>query len=221
MTALTVALVDNNCFVTDKVHDMLRTRPEDFTVVCLAETVDEMMTGTDGGRGVDVVLLDVFLADGSTPIDNVDRILTAGLRLLVTSSEPHHPDVLALLRARPVSFLSTKDLFHELHDALRRTAHGDTIMKQDTAVRVRAGEPSPPPGLTPREEDVFRLWATLMPVKRVANRLGIREDTARDHITNIREKFRRIGRPIDDDAARHYLAIEYGYIASPRHDRSG
>jgi DNA-binding NarL/FixJ family response regulator len=220
MTALSVAIIDNNCFVTDKVTEML-TGSDEFAMGCVAETVDEMMSALrDGQVTIDVVLLDFFLADASRAIDNVDRILTSGLPLLVVSSEPDHPDVTALLQLRPVSFLSTTELMHELLDAIRRVANGDMVMKQATMTRLRSAAPLPSPNLTPRQLDVFRLWAsTGMPAKQLASRLGISEDVTRDHMTQIREKFRHIGKPVEDAVTRYETAIKYGYIAPPRERR--
>jgi DNA-binding NarL/FixJ family response regulator len=219
MTTRSVAIIDNNCFVTDKVTEML-VGSDEFAMGCVAETVDEMMSAWRQGQAIDVVLLDFFLADASRAIDNVDRILTAGLPLLVVSSEPDHPDVIALLQLRRVSFLSTTELMRELLDAIRRVANGDLVMKQATVTRLHSVTPLSSPNLTPRQLDVFRLWAsTGMPAKQLATRLGISEDVTRDHMAQIRDKFARIGTPVEDPVTRYETAIKYGYIPAPRERR--
>ncbi|MBF9130014.1 response regulator transcription factor [Plantactinospora sp. S1510] len=220
MTAIHVAVVDNNRFVTDTIGEKLALDGANLTAVCLVERVDELIHALGQGVRVDVVLLDFFLSDGTRAIDNVDRILTAGISLLVISSEPRHHDVIALLQARPrVNFLSTSDLIADIPAAIQRTWNGDVVMKQTTLDEVRSTPRTPRPQLTRREEDVFRLWAMAMPPKSIAIRLGIREDTVRDHLPPIRRKFRDIGRPVDDPIERHWIAIEYGYIPSPRPQR--
>jgi DNA-binding NarL/FixJ family response regulator len=210
-----VAIVDNDCLVSCLLAQRLADEPDEFAVACVAETVDELLAAVPAG-GVDVVILDVLLGDRTRLAANADRILAAGLPLLVTSSEPDRAEIHAVIRTRAVSFLSKKDLYADLFGALRRIAAGETVMKRDTMAAAMLGGAPHPPELTPREEDVLRLWATGLPPKAIARRLGIREDGVRGHIRGIREKFGAAGRPVTDPLAVHYAAIDFGFIADPR-----
>ena len=56
---------------------------QDLRLVAATDTVDGLLgLGTDG---IDVVLLDLLLADRSDPADNVRRVAAAGPRVLVVS----------------------------------------------------------------------------------------------------------------------------------------
>jgi two-component system nitrate/nitrite response regulator NarL len=55
----------------------------DMRLIAVADTVELLLRR--GTNGIDVVLLDLLLADRSDPADNVRRIAAAGPRVLVVS----------------------------------------------------------------------------------------------------------------------------------------
>src|SRR5690606_21177797 len=78
--------------------------------------------------------------------------------------------------------------------------------------------------LSAREREVLRLYAAGLPLKMVADRLGVAYSTAKENITRVRVKYVEVGRPAPTKVDLLRRAMEDG-IVSPdgvsRADASG
>ena len=75
--------------------------------------------------------------------------------------------------------------------------------------------------LTDRERDVLRLYAAGLPLKAVADRLGIAYSTAKENITRVRVKYVEVGRPAPTKVDLLRRAMEDGLVVSDRGDGAG
>jgi DNA-binding NarL/FixJ family response regulator len=211
---ITVGIVDDDRLARTVLTDMVRSRSGEFSVAAAVPSVDRLLTETVVEK-LDVVILDVRLGPGNHLADNIEALTTLGTAILAVTSDTARGEIVPALRHRAISILDKDDLDDRLHDALRLTAAGTVVIAPSIQSRLQA-QASPVPDLTPRQQDVFRLFASGLPLKSVARRLGIGYKTAYDHVEEIRRRFRSAGRPIDDDLSWHYAAIELGYIPDPR-----
>ena len=70
------------------------------------------------------------------------------------------------------------------------------------------------------ERDVLRLYAAGLPLKVVADRLGVAYSTAKENITRVRVKYVEVGRPAPTKVDLLRRAMEDGILAEPS-DREG
>ena len=69
--------------------------------------------------------------------------------------------------------------------------------------------------LSARERDVLRLYAAGLPLKVVADRLGVAYSTAKENITRVRVKYVEVGRPAPTKVDLLRRAMEDGILAEP------
>lgn len=73
--------------------------------------------------------------------------------------------------------------------------------------------------LSPREREVLRLYAAGLPLKVVADRLGIAYSTAKENITRIRTKYVDVGRPAPTKIDLLRRAMEDGLVTEDHGER--
>jgi two-component system, NarL family, nitrate/nitrite response regulator NarL len=61
----------------------------------------------------------------------------------------------------------------------------------------------------------LRLYATGMPIKPVARRLGISPETARQYVRSVREKYAEANRTAPTKLDLYHRAVEDGHLPSP------
>lgn len=79
--------------------------------------------------------------------------------------------------------------------AIRTVARGEALDNVEWASAVDGDRAFADAQLSNRERDVLRLYAAGLPLKAVADRLGIAYSTAKENITRVRTKYVEVGRP--------------------------
>lgn len=153
-------------------------------------------------------------------IGALDALRRAGMRVIVVS-DLGSMRLARRLAAHPVdAIVSKRDPEKKLLEAVAAVRDGDPA----PAPVVGAG-PDPyaaAPRLSIQEERVLALYATGMPITLVAQRIGVRPDTARKYLSRVKEKYERSGRPARSKIDLARVAWEDGYgerdprPASPR-----
>ncbi|MGW6934628.1 LuxR C-terminal-related transcriptional regulator [Lentzea sp. NPDC054927] len=210
---ITVAVVDDDSFAVSTLQAMITRHPADLTFVTAVKTVPALLEH-DGPRA-QVVLLDVILADGSTLTSNVTTLMNEGFAVLVISSQPQRKEVPPVIRRLRVNFMSKDDLADRLLESIEATASGKTVISADVISAVLHGS-GDEPKLTSREQEIMALIASGRTAKQVARRLGIREDTVRDHVERVRKKYQATGQNLDNPIKIHYAALDAGYLRDGR-----
>ncbi|MFJ5776071.1 response regulator [Streptomyces sp. NPDC093094] len=210
-----MALVDDDELALGALRELVATGSDELAVVAACPSVDRLIECCQ--KPPDVVILDVMLADRAAGLEaNVARLRAWGARVLAISSQPDRREVTEAIRLMELNFLPKDGIRDLLHSAVRDTAQGNRVISPRMAPALVWGDQnSTDPGLTPRERQIAKHLASGLRPKRVARVLGIREDTVRDHERRIKEKYRAVGRPVDDLLPLHYAALQDEIITDP------
>lgn len=189
-------------------------------VAATMETVDDIeLVATSGsvagllstGATFDVVLLDLRLADGSTPVENVASLLRRGVGVLVHTLTGLPSAARAATRAGAHGILERDVDEATLVDAIRTVARGETVVSSNLA-GVLDSDSGLRAKLSVREIQTLRLYASGMPAKSVARRMGISSGTVATNIKRIKAKYEATGRPAWTRMDLFRRAVEDGII---------
>jgi DNA-binding NarL/FixJ family response regulator len=179
-------------------------------VVGTAATVDALLGGP--GRGAHVVLLDLDLGDGTTVQRNVAAILAAGPAVLVLAASDKPVSVRAAMRAGALGYVLKNEETAQVRAAIKAVAAGEGWISPRLAYIFATDDAPDRPELSPQETRALRLYATGMPMKSVARRMAISEETAKQYVGRVREKYARAGRAAPTKLDLYYRAVEDGHL---------
>ncbi len=162
---------------------------------------------------VDVVVLDLTLGDGTTVTENVGRLVADGSSILVYSVADRPRAVREALVAGAVGVVSKSSPIDDVISAVAAVANGDPLHNVEWASAVEGDRDFADAQLSARERDVLRLYAAGLPLKAVAERLGIAYSTAKENITRVRMKYVDVGRPAPTKLDLFHRAIEDGLVS--------
>jgi DNA-binding NarL/FixJ family response regulator len=184
---------------------------EDLRVVGHGPTVAGLLAA---GGAFDVVVLELRLADGSLPRDNVAALAAVGARVLAFTSGEDPALVRSAAQAGVYGMVRKSEPPEALLAALRRTVRGEVAASTDWAAAIDADRDSAP-RLTAREVEVLALYASGQKADRVARLLGISRDTVLDHVRRIRAKYADADRPAHTKVDLYRRAVEDGVLRRP------
>jgi DNA-binding NarL/FixJ family response regulator len=181
--------------------------------VRVATTVTELI---EAEPDLDVVLLDIRLQDDSTPADNVKRLVNRGWPVLLYTQVSQVPTIAVCLAAGAMGVVAKHEDWSVLADAIRSVIRGEDHLTADWAAALEHLAAERPPALAPREAQGGRLYAAGLPLKSVARRLGVAEDTAKEYLTRAKRKYSDVGRPVSTRTDLYLRAVEDGLLDSER-----
>ncbi|GAA4786292.1 response regulator transcription factor [Microbacterium gilvum] len=167
-----------------------------------------------GAAPVDVVLLDLTLGDGTTVTENVVRLADES-SVIIHSVADRPVAVREALAAGAAGVVSKSSPLEEVLGAVRTVANGEPLNNVEWASAVEGDTEFADANLAAREREVLRLYAAGLPLKAVADRLGVAYSTAKENITRIRVKYTEVGRPAPTKVDLLRRAIEDGIVESP------
>lgn len=177
-----------------------------------AATVHELLTQVDE---LDVVLLDVQLADDSDPAENVATLVERGWPVLLYTQEGR-PGVLArCFRAGALGLVGKYEDPSVLASATVGAADGIPHLTPTWAAALEDDTASPVPDLAPRESQALALYAMGLPLKSVARRMGVSQVTVKEYLVRARRKYAAAGRPAVTKTDLYIRAVEDGHLPSP------
>jgi two-component system uhpT operon response regulator UhpA len=182
-----------------------------FTFVDEAGTVRELVDKL-AGRECDVVVLDLSLGDGSTITDNVKNIQATGAAVLVHSIADRAAGVREALAAGAAGVIPKSAATSTVMAAIRTVARGDVLNNLEWASAIDADVEFAKAQLGRRERDVLNLYASGLPLRMVADQLGIARSTAREYLDRIRVKYVEVGRPAPTKVDLLRRAVEDGIL---------
>ncbi len=184
-----LAVVDNDRMLLDGVGSWLG-RVADLRLVATATTVDELLCGPSAAS---VVLLDLLLGDGSSPGDNVRRLVAAGHRVLVVSVSDRTDDIATVFAAGASGYLTKDNDLAALVTAVRDVDAGGLSCSPELALAC-LNDPRPDrPSLTRRERGVLVGYGCGMHLTAVARRLRLAPDVVASCLDGIAAKYHRAG----------------------------
>jgi DNA-binding NarL/FixJ family response regulator len=209
-----VALIDD--------HESVRlgleaacTRGGGMTVVFSGETVAAYLDWRvfANAAPADVVVLDLTLGDGATVTENVTRLVADGSPVIIHSVADRPEAVREALVSGAAGVVSKASRTGEVVDAIATVARGDSLDNVEWASAIDGDRDFADAQLSARERDVLRLYAAGLPLKAVAERLGIAYSTAKENITRVRVKYVGVGRSASTKIDLLRRAMEDGLVA--------
>ena len=208
-----IAAVDDHPIVLDSVAGWVLAADGDMRVVGTATTVDTLLAGP--GRHAHVVLLDLDLGDGTTVERNVAAILAAGPAVLVLSASDRPLAVRAAMRAGALGYAVKSEQTGQIQTAIREVAAGRDWISPRLAYILATDDAADKPTLSHQERRALQLYATGMPMKSVARKMTISDETAKQYLGRVREKYERAGRAAPTKLELYHRAVEYGHLLPP------
>lgn len=202
---ITIAIVDD--------HDSVRlgvkagAQEAGYVVVEHADSVQALLTKLK--EPPSVVVLDLSLADGSTPAANVKKLVEFGSKVLIYSIADNKDKVNEALREGAEGLVSKSQDMATLFEAIRLSANGITINTTETVAAID-NDISFRANLSERELQVVRLYASGMTLKSVAYELKLSKYTVKEHIDRARDKYSKVGRPVTGKSELLIRLIEDG-----------
>lgn len=158
-----------------------------------------------------LVLLDLDLGDGRSPVLNTADLVDGGCPVLIVSAVADPATVRAVLRAGALGFVSKQSSIDELQQAVEATVKGLPSTSRDVAAILSSDESSEV-ALTERERTALVLYASGMKIDAVARRMGVRPGTAQEYIKRVREKYVRAGTPAPTKTELYLRARDAGLV---------
>ncbi len=199
-----IVIIDDHPVVRDGLASMIENQ-EDMEVVGEGET----------GKGAidlyDQLLPDIMLLDLKLPdIDGVQvlerlRAFHPAARVIVLTTYVGDVQARRALKAGACGYLLKASLRRELRDSIRAVHAGSRRVQLEVAADL--AEHTADEVLTPREIEILKLIAGGSSNKLAADRLRIREDTVKAHVTNILSKLNA-----SDRTHAVTIALQRGYF---------
>jgi two-component system, NarL family, nitrate/nitrite response regulator NarL len=208
-----IAAVDDHPIILDSVADWVMADENDIRVVATAATVDALLAGP--GRRADVVLLDLDLGDGTTVEGNVTAILAAGPAVLVLSASDRPLAVRAAMRAGARGYALKNERADQIRSAIREVAAGGDWISPRLAYIFATDDAAGRPALSHQERRALQLYATGLPMKSVARKMAIGEETVKQYLGRVREKYALAGRAAPTKMQLYHRAVEDGHLPPP------
>jgi DNA-binding NarL/FixJ family response regulator len=205
-----IAAVDDHPIILDSVAGWVRAAEGDIRVIGTATTVEALLAGP--GRHAHVVLLDLDLGDGATVEHNVSAILAAGPAVLVLSASEKPLAVRAAMRAGALGYALKNEQTAQIRAAVREVAAGRDWVSPRLAYILVTDDAADRPALSQQEKRALQLYATGMPMKSVARRMTIGDETVKQYLGRVREKYARAGRAAPTKMDLYYRAVEDGHL---------
>ena len=142
---------------------------------------------------VDVVLLDLRLADSSDPYDNTIALIKLGFKVLIYSSLESPFRFRSVLGAGAHGLFEKSRSMEELLSAIRLVAAGNTFSDAEWASIIDSNYKLLNVKLSDQQKTVLELMAAGETDKMIAKKMGISPNTVRDYINRIRDSFAKVG----------------------------
>jgi len=159
------------------------------------------------------VVLDLTLGDGTTVTENVHRLTVDGSSVIIYSVADRPAAVREALAAGAAGVISKASPIGDVIAAIHTVARGEPLNNVEWASAVEGDRAFANAALSARERDVLRLYAAGLPLKVVAERLGIAYSTAKENITRVRVKYVEVGRPAPTKVDLLRRAMEDGLLS--------
>lgn len=208
-----VAAVDDHQVALLGVKSLLDS-VEECELVATFASVDELL-GTADRPDIDVVLLDLRLADGSDPYFNASALKDAGYEVLIYSSLESPYLLRRALKAGVNGVVAKSAPPEELGTAVVTAAQGQAYATAEWAGVIDSDDEFAEVHLSERQREVLELYAMGESARRVAQLTGLSAETVQDYLARIRTKYAVAGRPAPAKIDLFRRAQEDGYVPGP------
>lgn len=215
VTAKRIGVVEDHESMVLGVRAMLAGHPG-LTLAAAADSVSGLLA-----RHVelDLVLLDLRLADGSSPTANIDALHAAGLPVLVFTGAENPYLVRQAAKADVLGIVRKSAPVEVVLAAIAAAADRTPVITTEWAAAVDGDPDLDAVDLSPRQQEVLSLYASGEPADRVAQFTGLSKETVNDYVGRIRVKYAAAGRPAATKVDLYRRAVEDGILPLPERER--
>jgi two-component system response regulator DevR len=208
ISALRIAVVDDHELTLRGFAHLVR-ETDGMHLAATATSVDSLAPLHDK---IDLVVLDLRLADGSTPRDNVDAIRLLGAHVLVLTAGEDTRLIREAARAGVLGMVRKSESAEVLIAAIRSAGAGLTVPSTEWAAALDAATDLADAQLSPREREILALYASGQTTQSVAYLTKLSPSTVADYVSRIRAKYERVGRAARSRVDLYKRAEEDGYV---------
>lgn len=181
-----VMIVDDQ-FIARKLFEFYLQEEDQYEVVCIADSAAYAEAFVLREQ-IDLILMDILMQDNSNGLSAASRIkqLRPDIKIIAVTSMP---EASWLDRARDIgieSFWYKEDTKTTILDVIERTMQGESVYPDQTP-EVQLGL-AHSTEFTERELEVLRVMTCGISNAAIAKRLGIAENTVKQHIRHMMEK---------------------------------
>ncbi|MCW4354217.1 LuxR C-terminal-related transcriptional regulator [Hoyosella sp. YIM 151337] len=213
-----IGLVEDHSTYALGLAALLSNEP-DLELVAIAQTANELI---ENCTDLDLVVLDLRLADGSSPRANVVALHEHGINVLVLTSGDDTYLIRSAARGGVLGVVLKSEAPSVALDAIREAAAGRTVATMDWAAAIDSDPGLSEVQLTDRQREVLALYAAGEKASSVARRTNLSVETVNDYVGRIRRKYAEAGRPAPTKMDLYKRALEDGWLPLPRrHDGRG
>ena len=210
-----LALLDDHGLIVDSLANWFADNAPDFAVVVRATNWMDLIRNPE--FPVDLVLMDLQLADNVSIESRIRACRAAGAKVLVVSALDDEASRERCISAGAAGFVSKTLPAEELAELARRVARGERLRRGSTgratdATGSTSTEDADSAHLSPAEERALRLYAQGYSTIEVAERMDVGYETAKTYLRRVREKYARAGRPASRKSELIRRAAEDGLL---------
>lgn len=209
--ALRIAHVDDHETVQLGFASLLADQP-DIELVTSVANVEQLVPHLDG---LDLVVLDIRLSDGSTVEHNLRVLHEHGAKVLAFTAADNPTELRAASRGGVLGIVRKSESKDAILDAVRTAAAGLTVATTEWAAALDADPLITSAGLSPKEREILALYASGDKSVTVAHRAGLSAGTVAEYVRRIRYKYAIAGRPAHTKVDLYKRAVEDGILPSP------
>ena len=185
----------------------------DLRVVAIAPTVPGLLR--QSGE-LDLAVLDLRLADGSSPRANVEALHDKDIPCLIHTSGDWRDLIRSAARAGVLGVALKSDPAERTIAMIRAAASGKQVATMAWASAIDSDPALTEINLPPRQREVLEHYANGETAASVAHRLGLSEHTVNDYLGRIRRRYAEAGRPVRTRVDLYREATRDGYINGDR-----
>jgi len=176
---------------------------DDMEISGVAEANDEVLSTIDN-LPPDVIIVDIdALSDNGLALARKIKQRLSNIGLIALTSNPNDTQFFQVLKAQAAAYLHKEITADQLADTIRRVAHGEHPINESLTTRPNVANQVLQQfqklswqnevgafisRLTPRETEILNYIAQGYLNKQIAIKLGISEQTIKNHVTSILRK---------------------------------
>lgn len=185
----------------------------DLRVISTGSTVNQLLRDDPQ---LDVVLLDLVLADHSSPAMNIAALAGTRSRVIAYTSGDRPQLLRDAAKAGAAGMIRKSESPRAIIDAVRAVHRGEVSASTDWAAALDQDAGFVSASLSQREAQVLGLYASGETAEHVATLLHISRETVLDHIRRVRVKYAAVARPASTKVDLLRRAIEDGIVEIAR-----
>lgn len=206
------AVVEPHVLQRYRAAELLGTLPAVRSVGSFASVAElvAQMRGAERSAWPHLLVVDPAVGSGAEyDLAAIAAFRAAGMRVVILSALESRHLIRRITSAGVDGIVSKQDPESELLRAVVRVLAGSAAI---TARAQAVIDADPAPKLSGQEARLLELYAAGRPLASVADRLGVREDTARKYLKRIKLKYDAQGRPARSKLELAWRAREDGFL---------